>query len=62
MSQAGNQSSHVEASVIVEFFVEVNDGKIVNEAEDEVLGWEGTGYTCTYTNETFCTEIRPYKA
>ena len=62
MSQAGNQSSHAEASVIVEFFVEVNDGKIVNETEDEVLGWEGTGYTCTYTNETFCTEIRPYCA
>ena len=32
------------------------------ETENTETEWEDTGYICTYSNETFCNEIRPYCA
>ena len=31
-------------------------------AEAELIGWEGTGYNCSFTNTTFCDETREYCA
>ena len=48
-----------------------NSGSIYNPAtcwidfqivEAELIGWEGTGYNCSFTNTTFCDETREYCA
>ena len=48
-----------------------NSGSIYNPAiclidfqivEAEPIGWEGTGYNCSFTNTTFCDETREYCA
>tara|TARA_B100000029_G_scaffold140584_1_gene135771 strand:- start:958 stop:2307 length:1350 start_codon:yes stop_codon:yes gene_type:complete len=52
-------------------FLVFNSGSIDNPAtcimdfqivEAELIGWEGTGYNCSFTNTTFCDETREYCA
>ena len=52
-------------------FLVFNSGSIYNPAtcimdfqivEAELIGWEGTGYNCSFTNTTFCDETREYCA